>query len=513
MSDLEVNFIDKLKTLIYANTRISASYESPRKLLSVILESVKTVLSCEAASVLTVNQEDGSLTFDDVLGPKGAEVKKIHVEKESIAGWVAEHMEPQIVNSAIDDERFNPYVQNSTNYITRNMMAYPVVVSGRSVAVIEVLNKSDNQDFTQEDLDVLELIGMQAAVAYRNLSDYRGKMDQIDQMQHSFKIGNEYHSFVAKSPAVLDILKVIDSVAKMNSSVLIVGESGVGKELFAEQVHLRSDRKDMPFVRVNCGALSPTLLESELFGHVKGAFTDAVSNHMGRFEAADGGTIFLDEIGELPLDLQVKLLRVLQERKFERVGSSETISVNVRVIAATNRNLEEMVENGSFRSDLYFRLNVVPINVPPLRDRKEDLEVLSQHFLEKFRMEAGKDFKGFSEAAMEAINSYYWPGNIRELENAVERACILGTPPYIEPSDLHLPTGLDRHETQESSCGTSVLFDSGLELKDAVNEFKKEYITKVLIKSNWNQTEAARRLGIQRTYVSRLLNELDIKRV
>jgi len=332
-------------------------------------------------------------------------------------------------------------------------------------------------------------------------------------MQHSFKIGNEYHSFVAKSPAVLDILKVIDSVAKMNSSVLIVGESGVGKELFAEQVHLRSDRKDMPFVRVNCGALSPTLLESELFGHVKGAFTDAVSNHMGRFEAADGGTIFLDEIGELPLDLQVKLLRVLQERKFERVGSSETISVNVRVIAATNRNLEEMVENGSFRSDLYFRLNVVPINVPPLRDRKEDLEVLSQHFLEKFRMEAGKDFKGFSEAAMEAINSYYWPGNIRELENAVERACILGTPPYIEPSDLHLPTGLDRHETQESSCGTSVLFDSGLELKDAVNEFKKEYITKVLIKSNWNQTEAARRLGIQRTYVSRLLNELDIKRV
>jgi len=180
MSDLEVNFIDKLKTLIYANTRISASYESPRKLLSVILESVKTVLSCEAASVLTVNQEDGSLTFDDVLGPKGAEVKKIHVEKESIAGWVAEHMEPQIVNSAIDDERFNPYVQNSTNYITRNMMAYPVVVSGRSVAVIEVLNKSDNQDFTQEDLDVLELIGMQAAVAYRNLSDYRGKMDQID---------------------------------------------------------------------------------------------------------------------------------------------------------------------------------------------------------------------------------------------------------------------------------------------------------------------------------------------
>lgn len=513
MSEFESTFTEKLKSLIYANTRISASYESPRKLLTVILESVKAVLSCEAASVLTVNQEDGSLTFDYVLGPKGEKVKKIHVEKESIAGWVAEHQEPQIINSAIDDSRFNPFVQNSTNYITKNMMAYPVVVNGRSVAVIEVLNKADNQDFTSEDLDVLELIGMQAAVAYRNLSDYRGKVDQIDLMQKSLKNASDYHNFIAKSPAVLDILKVLDSVAKMNSSVLIAGESGVGKELFAEQVHLRSDRKDKPFVRVNCGALSPTLLESELFGHVKGAFTDAVSNHVGRFEMADGGTIFLDEIGELPLDLQVKLLRVLQEKKFERVGSSETISLNVRVIAATNRNLEEMVEKGSFRSDLYFRLNVVPVNVPPLRERKEDLEVLSLHFLEKVKNESGKDFKGFSPAALEAMRAYYWPGNIRELENAVERACILGTPPYIEPVDLHLPLSFDKAEIPEKAESGFALMDSALELKDAVNEFKKTYIANVLAKSNWNQTEAAKRLGIQRTYLSRLLNELDIKRL
>ena len=250
------------------------------------------------------------------------------------------------------------------------------------------------------------------------------------------------------------------------------------------------------------------LLESELFGHVKGAFTDASTNRKGRFETADGGTLFLDEIGELPLELQVKLLRVIQSRTFEKVGSSETISVDVRIIAATNRNLEEMVKQGSFRSDLYYRLNVLPIFVPPLRQRKEDIEPLAMFFCRKFSVETKKKFLGFSQDALDALYSYYWPGNIRELENTVERACVLGTPPYIQASDLRLNI---KNESAAVISETIAATGDDRTLKTALNRFKKAYITKILEETSWNQTEAGKILDVQRTYVSRLMNELGIR--
>ena len=297
--------------------------------------------------------------------------------------------------------------------------------------------------------------------------------------------------------------------------VLITGESGVGKELFAEQVHLLSSRANKPFIRVSCASLAPSLLESELFGHVKGAYTDASSTVKGRFEIADGGTLFLDEIGELPWNLQSKLLRVIQEKNFERVGSSETISVDVRIVAATNRDLEKMIQEKLFREDLYYRLNVLPISVPPLRERKEDLPDLCMHFLSKFKDETHKRFTGFSEAALNAIHSYMWPGNIRELENTIQRACILGKPPLIQVNDLKLP-GNRASERGGSGEIASMASDIGSRgnksLKYALDEFKKQYITKILIENNWNQTQAARVLDIQRTYVSKLISELGIKR-
>ncbi|MDR0706684.1 MAG: sigma 54-interacting transcriptional regulator, partial [Treponema sp.] len=271
--------------------------------------------------------------------------------------------------------------------------------------------------------------------------------------------------------------------------------------LFAEQIHLRSPRRNAPFIRVNCAALPENLLESELFGHMKGAFTGAVSNRKGRFELADGGTIFLDEIGELPLSLQAKLLRVLQQKTFERVGDASPVTVNLRILAATNRDIEAMVEKGEFRNDLYYRLNVLPLYVPPLRQRTEDIPELAHFFLKKHSLEMKKQFDGFSEDALQAMLTYSWPGNIRELQNCVERACVLGRHKRIGADDLFLKK-VNLVEKEESR-----------DLKTAIDSFKAQFIKKALEENKWNQTATAKILDIQRTYLSKLIKDLEIEPV
>jgi len=288
---------------------------------------------------------------------------------------------------------------------------------------------------------------------------------------------------------------------------LLLGESGVGKELFAEQIHLRSKRRNCPFVRVNCAAIPENLLESELFGHVKGAFTNAVSSRQGRFELAHTGTIFLDEIGDLPLSLQAKILRVIQERKFEKVGSDTTVNVNVRIVAATNKDIEKQAQRGQFRQDLYYRLNVFPVFIPPLRERSEDILELANFFLKNFIQETKKQFKGFSKDAIDAMLSYSWPGNVRELQNCIERACVMGKNESIYANDIFLKIGAQAHtEINSDNTVKTPIRD----LKAALNAFKTGFITKVLEENNWNQTEAAKALAIQRTYLSRLIKELRI---
>ncbi len=303
-----------------------------------------------------------------------------------------------------------------------------------------------------------------------------------------------------------EMIKIIDRVAKTDSSVLITGESGTGKELFAEQIHLRSPRNDAPFVRVNCAAIPEGLLESELFGHVRGAFTGSVSNRKGRFEMADGGTIFLDEIGDMPLALQAKLLRVIQEKAFEKVGSDNTITVNTRILAATNRNIKAMTDKGEFRGDLYYRLNVVPLHIPPLRQRTEDIPDLARFFMTKFMKQNKKEFSGFSQDALEAILTYSWPGNIRELENCVERACVIAAGKWIKKEDLLLNT------LGNAAARSGGIHGGDRNLKTATNVFRTNFIRKVLDENQWNQTETAKALDIQRTYLSKLMKELNIKR-
>jgi formate hydrogenlyase transcriptional activator len=251
-------------------------------------------------------------------------------------------------------------------------------------------------------------------------------------LQEEIRTQHNFNEIVGNSPALLDTLRKVERVAPTDSTVLIVGETGSGKELFARAIHSRSRRSDRPLVKVNCGAIAPGLVESELFGHVRGAFTGAIEKRVGRFELANGGTIFLDEIGELPLDAQVKLLRVLQEQEFEPVGSSKTIRVSVRVIAATNRNLDQAVRDGRFRADLLYRLNVFPIDVPPLRERTSDIRLLVGFFSSALARRIGKPIQGFSARSLERLTRYSWPGNVRELQNVVERAAILAQGPVLE---------------------------------------------------------------------------------
>ncbi|GHV75955.1 Fis family transcriptional regulator [Spirochaetia bacterium] len=495
--------IQKFNTLIEINALINSNYTDVDELLTRILESATRLCDGEASSLLMVDHERGELQFKIALGIKGAEVKKFTVKfGEGIAGWVAANNESVIVNDVINDKRHLSAISNQIGYPSKTMLAVPMHNRDECVGVIELLNKKDNHYFTNDDLEWLEIFANQAAIAIQNARSFEHARLAVESLQDQIKTDMGYHTMIAKSPAIIEKLEIIDRIAKTDSSVLILGESGVGKEIFAEQIHLRSPRRKAPFIRVNCAALPEGLLESELFGHVKGAFTGAIQTRRGRFELANNGTIFLDEIGDLPLPLQAKLLRVIQQKTFEKVGSETSLTVNVRILAATNKDIETLVDKGEFRSDLYYRLNVLPIYVPPLRQRTEDIPELAEYFLKKFARETKKQFAGFSNEAMEAMLSYSWPGNIRELENAIERSCVIGKNSWIRKEDLFLNSG---NETGSEGEG-----EGARDLKTAINVFKAHFIQKVLEENNWNQTETAKSLDIQRTYLSRLIKELDI---
>jgi len=312
---------------------------------------------------------------------------------------------------------------------------------------------------------------------------------------------------VGKSPQMLKIYDLIETVSQTDTTVLVYGESGTGKEMVANAIHLRSPRKGRSFIKVNCAALPETLLESELFGHEKGAFTGAFKQRKGRFEMADGGTLFLDEIGDISHVVQVKLLRVLQERQFERLGGNETLSVNVRLICATQRDLKEEIRKGALREDLYYRLNVVPINLPPLRERREDILLLADHFIDKFSKKMGKEITGLSEDAHTLLLRYPFPGNIRELENMLERAVALIKGKVIQAEDL--PEEVCGRETPIHNICEKIR--ASRPLFSAIKLFEKDYIQSVLEKTKGKKGQAADILGISRKTLWEKIKELEIE--
>jgi DNA-binding NtrC family response regulator len=344
--------------------------------------------------------------------------------------------------------------------------------------------------FDQGHLDVVRRLVQQAIEM--------GRLKAENRLLHSeLRSRYGFESLVGNSPALRRMLDVMAKVAETDSTVLITGESGTGKELIARAIHYKSRRADRVFTTVNCGAIPEALLESELFGHVKGAFTNADRNREGRFSVADGGTIFLDEIGDMSPNLQVKLLRVLQEMTFEPVGTSRSQTVDVRVIAATNQDLDQAIAEKRFRSDLFYRLNVIPVEAPPLRDRTDDVALLAQHFLEKIQQEMGKPITAFSREAMERLVRHPWPGNVRELENLVERLVVLSSGQQIEAADLPLifQTPIPIAETVPAPTVPT----SGLSFRDVVDDFETDLILQALEQTHWNKNQAARLLGLNRT--------------
>jgi len=339
------------------------------------------------------------------------------------------------------------------------------------------------------DLDEME-IKVERAIEHRRLL---ARIEAYDRTE----IVPRFENIVGESPQMKEVFRTIEKVARSNATVLVLGETGVGKELVAEALHRNSSRSDRPFVKMNCAALHESLLESELFGHERGAFTGADRQRTGRFELANEGTLFLDEIGNMTPSTQTKVLRVLQEREFERLGGSRTVKVDVRLVAATNKNLEEAIQRGEFREDLYYRLNVVNVSVPPLRERKEDIVPLASHFIDRFAKEIKKDVRGLEPAAVRALKRHTWPGNIRELENTIERAVLMAEGRFLQEDDLNL--GASGRPAGEVVASLNLrLPPTGV----ALDELERQAILEALRISNWVQKDAAKFLGIS----SRVMN-------
>ena len=501
-SRIKSNDIDEILAI---STLINSTLEI-NDVLKRIMDSANRMVEAEASSLLLIDEATESLYFQVALGDKGEQVKKFTLKiGEGIAGWVAKHSKPLLVEDVQKDSRFYKDISQKINYQTKSILCVPLMLKGRTIGVLEVINKKGGGAFTTEDQFILESFSNLAGVSIENARLYQAIKSENLILKKELNDGKGPSKLISVSRIMKEKLEMADQVSETNTTALLLGESGTGKELFAEHIHFKSDRRNKPIIKVNCAAIPENLIESELFGHVKGAFTDAVQDKMGKFELANGSTIFLDEIGELNYSVQSKLLRILQDHIIQRVGGTTSKKVDIRLIAATNKNLYEEVKYNRFREDLFFRLNVFPIYIPPLRERKEDIEPLAEHFLQKFNRDLKKSIKGFSKEVMTTLKGYYWPGNVRELQNVIERSVVLCKGEMITAKDMYLGN--------ESLQSRRMEVEPALTLKEAVNEFKRNYITKVLEKVGWKQTKASDILKIQRTYLSRLINELNISKM
>ncbi len=407
---------------------------------------------------------------------------------DSILRRCIDTRQPLIVSDALNDTMFNSS-ESVMDLQLSSVMVAPLIAQGQLLGLIYVGNDNVVNLFEQSSLEVLTVFAGQASLILQNailLNQLTTDRDRIAEELESQKFGG----IIGSCPSLQEVFRRVEKVAAADINVLITGETGTGKELFARELHRRSNRTDGPFIVVNCGAIPENLMESELFGHVRGAFTGAVSTRQGSFQAADGGTLFLDEIGEMPLALQVKLLRALQERVVVKVGDTKPQSVDIRVLAATNRDLEASIKKGTFREDLYYRLNVINLHLPPLRERGDDITILAKFLLNKYAAEFGATVNGFTPKALEAMHNYDWPGNVRQLENRIKKAIVLADKTLIGPDDLDLG-GEQRRAV--------------IPLTQAREEFTRTYILEVLERNGGNRTRTARDLGVDPRTIFRYL--------
>jgi DNA-binding NtrC family response regulator len=457
------------------------------------------------AQILIADDDEVSCQlFAETLEDEGYRVKQVFSGDQALSSLAEDAFELLI----IDVRMPGTSGLEVTRLVHAKYPSLPVVVMtafGSIETAVEAIHEGAF-DFISKPMNLAELKNtVSKALAQKSLQRRADKSaGESDEPPHQ-----QFSKIIGKTPAMLEVYKTVARVAPTKSTVLILGESGTGKEMIARAIHEHSPRANQPFVAVDCGALTETILESELFGHMRGSFTGAVTDKKGVFEEAQGGTCFLDEIGGISPNLQARLLRVLQEHEVRRVGGKDWIPVDVRVVAATNYNLTEAVKNGQFRQDLYYRLNVVAIKLPPLRQRKEDIPLLAQHFLKHYSDEDGKTISTISDKAMDLLSSYPWPGNIRELENAIEQAVALSYQPVLTPEDLPR----DVREQAALTFRSEATQDGQFMLADtpSLEEVKKRYVLHVLERTQGNVSATARVLNVDRRSLYRMLARYKIE--
>ena len=496
----ELNYkIVELSTLYEIARRLGASVD-PKATLSSVLEILSESMGMSRGTLTLLDPETKQLYIEFAHGLTPEERSRgIYRIGEGITGKVVESGEPIIVPDIGKEPLFLNRTRSRGDIKRENIsfICVPVKVKGDTVGVLSVDRLFTDQSVSlDEDVRILtiiaSLIGQAITTAKMVEMEKKNLLKEKLTLQRELKSPYRFANIVFVSDKMRDVLDSAWRVSQSKANVLLRGESGTGKELIARTIHYHSKRCDKAFISVNCAAIPDTLIESDLFGHVKGAFTGAVTEKKGRFEMADGGTLFLDEIGDIPPPMQVKLLRVLQERRFERVGSSKSITVDVRIIAATNRNLEEAVKEGKFREDLYYRLNVVPLRIPSLRERKEDIPPLVGHFLQLYNEENGREVK-ISNEALDTLLIHDWPGNVRELENCIERMIVMAKNELIMTEDvpITIDTNISDNRSDESD-----LYGQAKTLDHTIEDMEKERITEALKRAGYVQAKAARQLGI-----------------
>jgi formate hydrogenlyase transcriptional activator len=487
-----------------------------RDLLRAVVASTRRVMGCDGVGICLPDAGDTHLrvyALDFPLKDESVHEESLVPIDEDVSGTVYRTGKPWC-GSIQEARRLG--MKYTLHAEVGTLCILPLISRGRVLGTFGVVKYQENA--FAGDCVFLSQIANQVAIAVENalaFGQIRELQEKLSQeklyLEDEIRTEMNFAQIIGNSGALRKVLKNVETVAPTDSTVLIYGETGTGKELIARGIHDLSPRRSKPFVKLNCAAIPTGLLESELFGHEKGAFTGAIAQRIGRFEVADGGTIFLDEIGEIPLELQTKLLRVLQEREFERLGSSRTLRTDARLIAATNRDLEAMVSEQKFRSDLFFRLNVFPVHVPPLRERQGDIPLLVRHFAEQFSKRMRKVIETIPSAAMDALNRYHWPGNIRELQNVIERAVIISTGPAlsVDVSDLKFPKSSPPAEQSASPAPANGALHYVLE------ETERQQILKALKESNWvvaGPNGAAAHLGMKRSTLQLRMHKLGIAR-
>jgi len=464
-----------------------------QKSLEKSLTALKNALNLGNCVIYKLD-DDNNLTISASIGlNKQQKIISEYKMGEGATGLAAKSMEPVVIENVHNDIIFLNK-SGSKNSDAISYIAVPLIAEDKVIGVIGAnLTKSTEMDF-EETVRILTIISSLFAQYINSSISITKEKERLEELKQYYKMewDSKVHNFgdiIGDSKQMQKVYQVIERIAQSDVTILVRGETGTGKELVASAIHKRSKRHDEPFIKLNCAAITDTLLESELFGHEKGAFTDAKETRKGRFELADGGTLFLDEIGDISASAQVKLLRVLQEREFERVGGSKTIRVNVRLVAATNRDLEQMVKDGDFREDLYYRLNVIPIDLPPLRKRGEDIKLLVNFFLERSMLNHKKRVS-ITDDAMNKLMAYPWPGNVRELENTIERIVLMGNEDGITAEDMMLLLPALKNEKIVEEATQIPLENKTLD------DLEKEAIINALENSSGNQAEAAKALGI-----------------